>query len=270
MKRRFVKVVLAAAALCLFCWWQNNGLMTTELTVTSPEIPETLSGARIVHLSDLHGKDFGERLIDRVRAAAPDLIVVTGDLIDRSTDDLAPALRQMAACAALAPTYYVTGNHEAVSPRWGTLREGLIKAGVTVLEDERAVLELRGEAVSLAGLHDPAFGGFTAQAVSALCPEDAFAILLAHRPERLDDYAAGGADLVFSGHAHGGQFRIPGLGGLVAPGQDFFPAYTSGLYRQDGTVMAVSRGLGNSIIPLRLLNRPEVVVVTLRAEGEGA
>ena len=161
--------------------------------------------------------------------------------------------------------YYVTGNHEARAPEAAqALLDGLTRAGVTVLRSEAVDLQEGGESIRLIGVDDPSFGGeanldATLEALSS----DDFTILLAHRPEKIDEYAKWGIDLVLSGHAHGGQIRIPGIGGVYAPGQGFFPKYTSGEYAVGGTTMIVSRGLGNSVLPLRVNDRPEVVIVTL-------
>ena len=138
-------------------------------------------------------------------------------------------------------------------------------AGVIVLDDEKTTLERDGQAITLIGLSDPDFRQPFADHLRALtASEEGFTILLSHRPESFGLYISCGVDLVFSGHAHGGQVRIPFVGGLVAPHQGFFPEYDSGLYREDSTAMLVSRGLGNSIVPLRINNRPEVIVAILK------
>jgi len=153
------------------------------------------------------------------------------------------------------------------------LKTGLKVLGVTVLEDEQIILEKNAEAICLIGVDDPSFQtdyllGDTATVMNTklktLTSEDnAYTVLLSHRPELFDTYVERGVDLVLSGHAHGGQFRLPLIGGLVAPNQGLFPEYDAGLYAFDGTNMIVSRGIGNSIIPFRFNNRPEVVLIEL-------
>lgn len=261
----FSRALAAAPLLCTFFWWQNHGLGETRLTLRSDSFPPALDGLRIIHLSDLHNADFGSRLVNCVRRAAPDLIFMTGDLVSRKTKDFTPALRQLSACAAAAPTFYVPGNHERRFRPWKALARELKAAGVTILPNRRVEVTIRGERIAVAGLLDPICGVFNAETVAALCGGKAFPLLLTHRPERFPDYVAGRARLVFCGHAHGGQIRLPGVGGLVAPGQGFFPKYTGGVYRRGRTVMVVSRGLGGIGIPPRLFNRPEVVTVTLRS-----
>ena len=173
----------------------------------------------------------------------------------------------------IAPVYYVSGNHEAILPDedYQALTDGLRGLGVCVLEDESAELTRDGQSIRLIGLTDIGFHPGTLEekkdalrtALSALLPEDEFSVTLAHRPELMDVYTECGAPLVLSGHAHGGQIRLPGIGGLIAPGQGLFPKYTDGKYEESGTTMVVSRGIGNSVLPLRVNDRPQIVVVQL-------
>ena len=202
--------------------------------------------------------------------------MITGDLIDANHTDVGIALGFTQESVRIAPTYYVTGNHEAASPQYDTLKAGLEAAGVIVLKDEAISLERNGESIALLGLDEPDFTfkgdmfGETAAMVSTklrnlVNDESRYTILLSHRPELFETYVDGGIDLVFSGHAHGGQFRLPFIGGLVAPNQGLFPQYNAGLYTDDNTSMVVSCGIGNSIIPFSFNNRPEIVLVELNA-----
>ena len=275
------RAAAAAGALALtaaFCWWENNGLTLTRYQWSSPKVPKAADGFTIVQVSDLHNHSFGTEqggLLSLVAQAQPDLIVITGDIIDRNRTDLGPALTFAAGAAVLAPTWYVTGNHE-FSVEEGTrqtLFQGLARAGVHLLDDNWAQLELPGGApLLLAGVSDTALRAGDVQNVLAAARaesglEEALTLLLAHEPQYLKSYAAAGADLVFCGHAHGGQIRLPAVGGLFAPGQGPLPEYTAGLYQAEETTMLVSRGLGNSVFPLRVFNRPEITALTLRAEG---
>ena len=151
---------------------------------------------------------------------------------------------------------------------------------MTILEDEAVQLSRDGESITLIGLSDPSFArgadmfGDASDMVSTKLKdlmegESGYTILLSHRPELFDSYAACNVDLVFSGHAHGGQFRLPLVGGLIAPNQGLFPKYDAGVFLTDNTHMVVSRGLGNSIIPLRFYNRPEIVIAELYTNKEG-
>jgi predicted MPP superfamily phosphohydrolase len=166
----------------------------------------------------------------------------------------------------VADVYYVTGNHEVATNDVPRIKEELTVRGVRVLSNETLKIERAGEVISITGIEDPLMGGVASEMIAASrVPSDVFAVLLAHRPEDFQAYVDAGIDVTFSGHAHGGQFRIPYVGGLVAPGQGYFPKYTAGVHEQGQSKLVVSRGLGNSIIPIRLFNLPEIVVVTLKS-----
>ncbi len=274
-----VLVCMGMMIVCLAIWtiWGNTALMVSEISVSSDRLPDSFSGCCIAQISDLHNAEFGdenEKLLRMLSESKPDIIVITGDLIDSRRTDTDVAIRFAKEAAEIAPTYYVTGNHEARMEHYEELKFSLVNAGVTVLEDETAVWERNSQTVRLLGLNDPdftikgdLFGEIPAMASTKLQAmlgeETGYTILLSHRPELFDTYASCGIDLVLSGHAHGGQFRLPFIGGLYAPGQGFFPKYDAGLYTKDRTSMAVSRGLGNSIIPIRFNNPPEMILIKL-------
>lgn len=276
MKRRVIVLITAAVlvpALLIWLLWANSSPAATQVTVASGALPEAFEGFKIAHVSDLHNAVFGrknEKLLSLIRAAEPDIIAITGDLIDSRHTDIDSALAFVEAAAEIAPVYYVTGNHESrldfdeIEPR-------LIAAGARVLRNEAEYIEHGGERIRLAGIDDPSFirtGGTAEERAAAELEQlgdggGTFTVLLAHRPELVEVYAEYGAGLVLSGHAHGGQVRLPLLGGLYAPGQGLLPEYDSGLCSLGETQMVVSRGLGNSVAPLRVNNRPELVIVTL-------
>ena len=274
--------VIGTIFFTLFIWtvWGNTALMTNAVAISSSRIPAAFSGFRIAQVSDLHNAEFGKNnaeLLKLLSESRPDIIVITGDLIDANHTDVGIALGFAQESVRIAPTYYVTGNHEAASPQYDTLKAGLEEAGVIVLEDEAVSLERNGETITLLGLGDPDFMvkgdmfGETSAMVSTKLKnlddgEGGYTILLSHRPELFETYVNCSIDLVFAGHAHGGQFRLPFIGGVIAPNQGLFPKYDAGLYTDGGTNMVVSRGIGNSIIPLRFNNRPEIVLVELNAE----
>lgn len=279
-KKRCIMAILAVALLGLIAWtvWGNTALEVNTYTIISNRLPNNFSGFRIAQVSDLHNAQMGDgngKLLAMLREAEPDIIVITGDLVDSYHTDIDIALRFGSDAMKIAPCYYVTGNHEARIAEYDDLKAGLESAGVVVLENARIELERNGETVALIGVDDPSFQtdyllGDSASVMSGilkgLTGDDAYTILLSHRPELFDTYKTYGFDLVFSGHAHGGQFRLPFIGGLVAPNQGLFPEYDSGLYTEGDTNMLVSRGIGNSIIPIRFNNRPEIIVVELRAK----
>ena len=275
--RKIVTFALLVIGLILFCYWQNNSIVITESEYVNQKIPKEFEGYVIAHISDLHNKEFGKkqkRLLKKLKSTSPDIIVITGDLVDRRKYDLNKAMSFVEGAVKIAPVYYVSGNHEAWSNRYETIRSSLREAGVQVLDDSATEMSVGGSSIRLLGLSDPDFltshyrdGTNTSRIEDYLhrwSSDERFQILLSHRPELFDRYVKYNMYLVFSGHAHGGQFRLPFLRrGLVAPDQGFFPKYTSGCYTKNGTTMFVSRGLGNSIIPIRVFNRPEILVVTL-------
>lgn len=263
---------LAVLAAC-FVRWDNTALQVTYFDPVFSDLPEGFDGCRAVVLGDLHTAYFGgdnRDLLEAVRAEAPECILLVGDLLDSFHDVPADYAAAVAGgLSAIAPTYYVTGNHEWAIGHVPELKETLAEHGVTVLSNQFLQLERNGSAIVLAGVDDP--NGYADQKtpeevaaeVYAACG-DPFWILLAHRnnyfPER---YSLLGADLVVSGHGHGGLVRLPFTDGLISVERTLFPSYTAGLYEENGSTLFVTRGLGNSGSTFRLFNRPEVAVVTL-------
>lgn len=279
MKKRTWLLALALCLSVLIIWAVRNNAKNgiTEYCVGSSQIPNAFDGFRIAQVSDLHNAVFGDdngELLGQLSQTNPDLIVVTGDLIDSRRTDLDVALDFIRRAVQIAPVYYVTGNHEARVPEYGALKEGMLDAGVTVLEDYSVTMNLGEDSITIMGIHDPSFHtdylfgdgeAIARQKITSMQTEsDGFTVLLSHRPELFDVYVEAGIDLVFSGHAHGGQFRLPIVGGLAAPNQGFFPEYDAGQFTEKSTTMIVSRGVGNSIIPLRINNPPEIVVAELK------
>ena len=283
MKKRFPPKKTAAfctvsVLLALIIWtvWGNTALMVSTAAISSSRIPPAFSGFRIAQVSDLHNAEFGKdssTLLRMLSESGPDIIVITGDLVDSTHTDIDTALSFAKEAVQIAPVYYVTGNHEARLTEYGRLRTSLETAGVTVLEDKTVWLERDGGKIMLIGLSDPDFTvkgevpSMVGTKLESLAgSEGSYTILLSHRPELFETYADCGIGLVLSGHAHGGQFRLPLIGGLIAPNQGLFPKFDAGLYTDGSTDMVVSRGIGNSIIPFRFNNRPEIVLVELCAE----
>lgn len=269
-------LVLAAVCVLLAGWLirGNRMLTVSHITVADPELPEAFHGFRIAHISDLHNAEFGKgnrELLAVLEGLQPDIIVITGDLIDYRKTDVDIALEFAREAVKLAPCYFATGNHEAAASEYPGLEEGLRRAGVTVLRSQAAVLQRDGQQLRLVGAEDYGFFGpgdgetRVAGMLEALTPalEPGYNIVLYHRPELAGRLAEWDADLILSGHAHGGQIRLPWIGGLYAPDQGAFPVYDSGLYDLGDRFLVVSRGLGNSLFPLRINNPPEVVLITL-------
>ena len=280
--RALMRWCLVLAVLALYIYWGNTNIKTDAVTYTSAALPASFDGLRIVQLSDLHNREFGEdnaRLYRAVEQAAPDLIFLTGDLVDEYAEAPVPYARAVGeALSAIAPTYFVTGNHE-----WAhgnavveEIKTALREAGVTVLSNQCVPLERNGETIFIAGVDDP--NGYADQRSPAdLAAEiyqngaDPFWLLLAHRNNLFNGrYCRLGADLTFSGHAHGGIWRLPFTDGLVDTNMHLLPSFTSGFYHCtdedcEGAEVFVSRGLGNSPKwAFRLFNRPQVAVITLK------
>ncbi len=271
-----ILIPLALAALILPGFSQKLAVRRYHLTSGK------LSGQlRLALLTDLHSCAYGEEmseLISAIEAAQPDLLLLAGDILDNHLpDDNAEMLLQ--GLKNRYPCYYVSGNHECWSgDRAFAEKMALLERyGVTILAGDWVTAEVGGQTLNLCGVDDPeAVMLETARrsdkryreqlaAVSAAADNGHYTILLAHRPEFFEDYTGLGFDLVTSGHAHGGQWRIPGLiNGVYAPNQGFFPKYVSGTYEKNGTVMIVSRGLARESTRLpRFYNRPELVIIDL-------
>lgn len=274
MRRRKTAVLLVLTALLAagFLLWGNCSLQTTETALVSPALPPAFDGLRIVELADLHGRVFGRgsrRLLAAVRRAEPDLICIDGDLFDEHTDlaMLPPLLRGL---CAIAPVYYVTGNHEWRVPGLRGILAQMRACGVTVLQDDWRVLRRGEDALIVAGTDDPcgpAERKTPAELIAdirAEVGEAAFLLLLTHRNDQLPQWSALGVQAVLAGHCHGGVVRLPFVGGLFGTDRRLFPAWDAGLYRQGETALYVSRGLGYTNVHFRLFNRPEVAVIVLR------
>jgi len=275
-----IAIILTVAALLLASPIKrhNKTIVTTNYTVTSERLPKSFDGFTIVQVSDLHNALFGSGncdLIKAVKDAVPDIIAITGDTMNAYAPSAAEACALMDELVKIAPVYFVTGNHEyRTEAEFSKLYEHMKSIGVTVLRDESCTIERDNEHITVVGVEDPTYSGIFdfvysdefAKKVCSLTPKEGFVLTLSHRPDILDKYSASGADLVLSGHAHGGQFRLPVLGAAFAPNQGFFPKFTEGVHFKNGTALVISRGLGNSSFPFRLNNPPEIVAVTLEAK----
>ena len=276
-------VLLCTTIILLFIlviWtiWSNTALMVSTITISNSRIPSAFSGFKIAQVSDFHNSEIGKnnsKLLKMLSDTEPNIIAITGDLVDSRHTNIDIALDFVKEAVKIAPVYYVPGNHEASLSQYDKLKNSLEMTGVIVLEDKSLQLEHKGEKITLIGLSDPKFtikSGNTFEKNSDIFSnklknlkdiENRYTILLSHRPELFETYVSCNIDLVLSGHAHGGQFRLPFIGGIFAPHQGLFPKYDAGLYTDGNTNMVVSRGIGNSVIPVRFNNRPEIVLVKL-------
>lgn len=279
-KNYTILIILLLLLAVLVGWivWDNNRITVTEYTIKDNEIPESFSGYRIVQISDLHNAEFGSEnklLLNSIRLLQPDIIVLTGDLIDSYHTDVDISLAFVRQAVQIAPTYYVFGNHEVRIPdAYRRLKAGMEDAGVVIL-DESILLKRDSEVLALVGVPDPSALGVDSQAytkaIDSLLEErksdrSTYSVLLCHRPEVFDAFVENGVDLVFTGHTHGGQIRLPLIGAVFAPDQGLFPAYDAGIFTKEDTTMIISRGLGNSSFPFRVDCPPEIVVATLMHE----
>lgn len=269
-------LVLVLAVLIGWIAWGNTALECNTYTVESEKLPQAFDGYRIAQVSDLHNAQMGnnnEKLLDMLRQAQPDMIAITGDLIDYYDTDIDIALAFAREAVKIAPCYFVTGNHEARLAEYTDFRKALEEMGVCVLADATKMLEKEGQTIFLMGVDDPYFISKDEQGVLRrklqwlVDEDDPYTVLLSHRPGSFALYVESGIDLVLAGHLHGGQFRLPFVGGLFTPSTGFFPEYDAGLYTQGDTSMIVSRGIGNSIFPFRINNPPEVVLIELRSDA---
>ena len=281
--RGLLFLLVFAALTGLYVRWDNTALQVSSFSAVLRDLPPGFDGCRAVVLGDLHSTWFGgkngkllenQTLLETVRAQEPEYIFLVGDLLDAFRDVPEGYAEETAAgLAGIAPTYYVTGNHEWAVGDVPELKKALEARGVTVLSNEFLALERNGDTIILAGIDDP--NGYAdqkspeavAEEVRGAYGENAFWMLLAHRNDHFpEQYSLLGADLVLSGHGHGGVIRLPFTDGLVSTDRSLFPSYTAGLYEKNGSTLFVTRGLGNTGPSFRLFNRPEVAVVTLRRE----
>ncbi len=250
----------AAGALIVACGWDYR-IQAVTYRLESERVSAPL---RLAVVADLHCCDYGDRLLAALEAAGPDAVVLPGDILD-DTMPMEQGYAVLEQLAARWPCFYVTGNHDAF------LAEQVAARGVTVLDGSSVDPTINGSPFRISGVGDFRKGGkrLLAEKLTALQEENrdfsGFSLLLAHRPALVEEYLPGGYDLIVSGHAHGGQWRIPGLlNGLLAPDEGLFPQYAGGLYDLNGTAFVVSRGLAkeSTLVP-RLYNPPELVVIEI-------
>ena len=275
------KVIVAFILIVLFCfylYYQNTNLKVSSYEIVYGEIPKSFDNYKIIQVSDFHNtksNKLTEDLIEEIKLQKPNIIAITGDLIDSNKTDIDVASNFIKRIKDIAPVYFITGNHEAALGEYDTLRENLLNLGVKILDNKVEELNIAGEKINLIGIDDPNMS-YNPYVSSSEKIEYAlkeinydkknYSILLSHRPELFETYVRNDIDLVLTGHTHGGQVIVPFIGGLVSPNQGFFPKYDKGLFKENSTSMIVSRGIGNSIIPFRVNNRPELVIVNLKTD----
>lgn len=271
--KKNIIIVTIIIFLGCFSYFENNDIVVSNYAVKSKTLPKGFNNFKIVQISDLHNKVFykdNSTLTAKIKSQKPDIIVITGDLVDRRTYNEENAISFIDKIKSIAPIYYVNGNHEGLPGRFKSLEKKLKEKGVIILRNESISYERNKEKITILGIDDPIFNTSVGNSeekmkkeLLAVNNEKGFRLLLSHRSEFFELYVHNNIDVAFTGHAHGGQIIIPFLGGIFAPGQGFFPKYYKGMYTSSNTTMVVSRGLGNSSFPQRIFNRPEIVTVTL-------
>ena len=278
------KLIIIFSIICLllilcgtYFYFENTTLEVSTYQITSNKIPNEFNNYKIIQISDFHNNTSSKltkKIVEKIKNQKPNIIVITGDLIDSTKTNVDIAIDMIKEIIEIAPIYYVTGNHEARTNEYDNLKSQMIELGVKILENEAQEIQLNNSTINILGINDPSFYKESDILDSKIVKnnmeniqynEDNFTILLSHRPEVFKIYVEKNIDLVFTGHAHGGQIRLPFIGGIIAPNQGTFPEYTDGIYREKDTTMVVSRGIGNSIIPFRVNNRPELMIVELKS-----
>ena len=280
---------LLAGACLLRSEYEKVNLTSREYPVMSEKLPDAFDGVRIVLLSDLHNKSFGqnnEELYTFIKKLRPDYILSAGDLIVKSKpDETEPVSQFVGSLTKICPVYLGNGNHELTLRNKSAGALGisaydryvrhLKHFGVTVLADETQETKRGDDSICITGLdlglehyakgtHVPMKKGYITGKVGP-AQEGKFHILLGHYPNYFPQYAAWGADLVLAGHMHGGTVQLPGIGGLMSPNYEFFPTYDKGMFQKKGSVMVVSPGLGTHSVNIRFGgNYPEVPVIVLK------
>jgi predicted MPP superfamily phosphohydrolase len=278
-KKTFIKLSIAVIILALLTAIViigNNMIEVTNYKITSENIPTEFNGYKIAQISDFHNKKKYESILGKLKEASPDIIVITGDFIDSRKTKTEISLSFAKELIKIAPCYYVMGNHESrLTDIYPDFEKSLKENGITVLHNEKVILEKNGAEITLIGIDDPRLQGKTKgreyacqvikDELSIFNNEENYKIVLSHRPEVFKEYVNAKIDLALTGHAHGGQAILPFIGGIIAPNQGFFPKYYKGIYQENSTTMIVSRGIGNSLCPVRFNNRPEIVIVELES-----
>lgn len=269
--------LIVLIAIILIIYYENNFLEKTRYIYKSKKIPKSFDGFKIIQISDLHDKTFGKdnkKLIGLIDDEKPDIIVVTGDIYYYYNGKILNSLKFLENISKRHSVYFVTGNHEYKDKDWENHKKIIESYGVKIIDNMVDIIKNDYEDIYIFGLKDPAFYHKSSRysvfedelnKMKQSMDEKKFAILLSHRPDKIDIYSKANVDLVFTGHAHGGQIRLFG-NGILSPAEGFFPKYTSGMYVKENTTVVISRGLGRTIFTFRLFNRPEVVVTILKRD----
>lgn len=258
-----IGVLMFAAA--VFVIYEDNHLVVKNFEYKNNKVPEEFDGYRIVQISDVHDKSFGKnnkKLILAVEELDPDIIVITGDIIDTERSRIEKAGNLVKNLSGIAPVYYVSGNHEddyLSEDKYNELMKVLADSGAYVFNESKQIeIEKGNDEIILCGLKDKDL-----LKTDIKMPEDSLNILLAHEPQWLRRYNEMNADVVFSGHTHAGQIALPGGKAIFAPGQGLFPEYSEGVYNYGNVTLYLNGGLGTAGPPVRFFTNPEIFCVRL-------
>lgn len=268
-KRIFIRFFISAVfVLGVICYWHNNAIATNHYEYENSKIPESFNGFKILQISDWHNKDFGSQLFTKVENTNPDIVVLTGDFIDVYNPNKKLAFEFFEKLLEKYPVYFVTGNHEKVLFQKNySIQQAVKKQGIVYLDNSFAEITKNDESITIYGIKDYTYNKDVDFDMKQTIDENNknFSILLAHQPKYFDTYSKYNVDLILSGHEHGGQIRLPGIGSIYSH-QGWFAEWTAGKHELNNSTMIVSRGLGNSkILPIRTFNQPELVVITLKS-----
>lgn len=264
-----VTIILASST---YFFFENSTLEKTTYEISNDKVNSEL---KIAQISDFHNTKLNrlkEKIINELKSENPDVIMITGDIIDSRREDIDVSLNFIKKIKDIAPIYYVNGNHEIRINNYDELKEGLISNEVNVLENKASIFNKDDTTINIIGINDPSYvhddyiddKDIVNKVLDDITYDsNLYTILLSHRPELFDTYKEKNIDLVLTGHAHGGQIRLFNKG-LVAPNQGLFPKYTSGIFLCNNTSMITSRGIGNSVLPFRINNNPELVIIKIK------
>ena len=278
-KKIIVFLFLIIALFCIRLYIDHNLIKIMPYEIVSSEIPSTFDGYKILQISDLHNKDFGEQIIKKIEKEKADIIVLTGDMVSASHVDYTVFLDFAKHLSSKYTVYYIKGNHEGDLEKvnYSVIEDALSLYGIDILDNEKATIEKDGEHLNLYGMwcnqryysradidKEYIIKPETVTKLLGEADQDEYNILLMHTPAYFEAYENWGADLVLSGHTHGGLVRLPFLGAVFSPDRKLFPKYGYGRYEINDTTMIVSSGLSRGDTGFRLFNRPELVTITLK------
>lgn len=257
MKIKIIILISLFIFLMAYFYVQVKYFKVKEITLNSDKVTEDIN---IIQISDFHNSKYinRDKIIEEVGNIDPDLIFLTGDIIDAKTEDIKPALNLVKGLINITDRiYFVWGNHECGNEKGKEFVKSLEKTGVNVLENENVIVKIKNDEVNICGVEFYIKREEYKKSLQGIDYKN-YTILLSHSPNRPIYYSSGVEDLIVSGHTHGGQVRLPIIGAVVAPGQGFFPKYDKGLFKLGNSHIYIDSGLGNSVFPIRFLNRVQI------------